>query len=150
MEKEKMVGFQLRETGNIVNRFIEVNKKMDGGEKDDITKVQGWILGHLCENEENDIFQKDIEKIFNISRSTATEILKLLEKKGYIQRVAVPYDARLKKIIVTEKAKKKHQRIVNNIHRTEEKICKGISKEELEVFFAVLEKIKDNCYLTAK
>ena len=64
---------------------------------DELTAMHGWILGYLCRNEHKDIFQKDIEAEFKICRSTVTNILKLMEKKGYIKRESVPYDARLKK-----------------------------------------------------
>ncbi len=37
-------------------------------------------------NEGKEIFQKDIEAEFNIRRSTATGILKLMEKNGFINR----------------------------------------------------------------
>ena len=69
---------------------------------DELTAMHGWILGYLCRNEDKDIFQKDIEAEFKICRSTVTNILKLMEKKGYIRRESVPYDARLKKLVLTD------------------------------------------------
>ena len=33
------------------------------------------------------VFQRDIEREFSITRSTVTNILQLMERKGYIQRV---------------------------------------------------------------
>ena len=68
---------------------------------DELTAMHGWILGYLCRNEDKDIFQKDIEAEFKICRSTVTNILKLMEKKGYIRRESVPYDARLKEDLDT-------------------------------------------------
>ena len=53
---------------------------------------------------EVDLRQKDFEQQFNIRRSTASNILALIEKNGLIQRESVPYDARLKKIVLTDKA----------------------------------------------
>ena len=47
-----------------------------------------------------DTFQKDIESEFSINRSTTSEMLKLMCKKGMIQRVPVAHDARLKKISI--------------------------------------------------
>ena len=64
--------------------------------------MNGWIMRYLYENRKKDIFQKDIEKFFSIGRSTVTNIIQILEKKGYVRRESVEYDARLKKVILTE------------------------------------------------
>ncbi len=52
----------------------------------------------------NDIFQKDIEEEFGLRPPTATALLKELEQRGLIRKEPVPYDARRKKIVVTEEA----------------------------------------------
>ena len=54
-------------------------------------------------NRDRDIFQKDVETEFSIGRSTVTNILKLMEKKGYIRREAVPQDGRLKRLVLLDK-----------------------------------------------
>ena len=46
----------------------------------------------------------DVEAAFNLSRSTTTNILQLMEKNGIIRREGVDYDARLKRLVPTEKA----------------------------------------------
>ena len=51
-----------------------------------------------------DVYQKDVEQEFRIRRSTATVMLQSLEQKGYLVRVASTEDARLKRILLTEKA----------------------------------------------
>ena len=63
-----------------------------------------WIIGFVEEREYIglDTFPKDIEKEFSINRSTTSEMLKLMCKNGMITREEVDYDARLKKIVLTE------------------------------------------------
>lgn len=39
------------------------------------------------------MFQKDIEEAFNITRSSVTGVVKLMEQKGYIRRESVAGDA---------------------------------------------------------
>ena len=56
------------------------------------------------EGKEKDIFQKDLEKEFDLKRSSVSLLLNNMEKSDLIQRVPVAEDARLKKIILTEKA----------------------------------------------
>ena len=69
-----------------------------------LTNMQSLVLHFIAfQTLERDIYQKDVEKAFQIRRSTATGILQCLEKEGYIYRETVERDARLKKIIPTEK-----------------------------------------------
>jgi len=97
------IGFQLKFINNLIRRRMDVRFSEQGlGE---LSGMQGPMVGYIYDNcKKQDIFQKDIEKVFNIRRSTATVMLQNLELKGFITRQAVEHDARLKKIMVTEKA----------------------------------------------
>lgn len=77
-------------------------------------------------------------------RSTATVILQLMEKNGMIRREKVDYDARLKKIVLTDKALDLHKQIDREIKLFEKQICEGITQEEMQAFWNVTEKIKQN------
>jgi len=71
-------------------------------------------------------------------------MLKLMETNGLITKEPVPYDARLKKIVLTDKAIEIHNQIEQNINNLEESISRGITPEETEIFYKVLDKIKAN------
>ena len=58
--------------------------------------ANGYIISYLCENKDKNIFQRDIEREFDLSRSTVSTILKQLESEGLIERKSVIIDARLK------------------------------------------------------
>ena len=58
------------------------------------------------EGQKHSIYQKDIEKEFGLRPSTATEVLKALEKKELICRVSEKQDARLKRIELRPRPKK--------------------------------------------
>ena len=77
-------------------------------------------------------------------RSTVTGVLQSMERNGYIIREKVPYDARLKKIILTEKAINLYNHVMQEIEKFEKRITKNVSEEELEVFIQVLNKFKKN------
>ena len=112
---------------------------------DRVTVMHGWIIGYLYANEHRDIYQKDLESEFCISRSTVTNILKLMEKKGYIERISVEKDARLKKIILTDKARKIQRQNYIDIHNmVETQLKKGISEEDMEKFIQIIRKMKEN------
>ena len=67
-----------------------------------------------------------------------------MEKNGFITRESVDSDARLKKIVLTDKAVRVHNLISDNIKRREERLRRGVSEEELATFFAVMQKFKEN------
>ena len=116
-----------------------------GDLQDDLTNMQKHILHYiLFETMHRDLFQKDVEKEYNIRRSTATETLQLLERKGYIYRERVESDARLKRIVPTDKAARVRRHLLDTIRRMEEQIKEGISENDMAVFLRVLKQISEN------
>ena len=65
-----------------------------------------------------------------------------MEKNGYITRISVESDARLKKIVLTDKAVQLHNFIIKDIEIREKKMRAGLSDVELETFFRVIEKLR--------
>lgn len=104
---------------------------------------QGRTL-HFLLAQTDDIFQKDIEEEYSIRPSTATELLKQMEKNGLITREVVPTDNRLKKIVVTEKAMVYQNQVVHDLTALEQELIKGIPEEKMKVFFEVVEKMMGN------
>ena len=137
-----MVGFEIKTVHNLLNRDFE--KLLNNEKMKNITGVQKWVIGYLSEHEGEDVFQRDLEDEFSIRRSTATGILQLMEKNDLIVRVPVSYDARLKKLVLTQKALDIQYEINREIQAHDKKVRNGISEEELEVFFKVMNKIKRN------
>lgn len=137
----KNVGQSLRCLQRLIHQKVEVLKVES---KDDLTLVQAHTLRYLDEHKEEDVFQRDIEKILNVRRSTCTEILNVLERDGYIERHSVNSDKRLKKLVLTAKTKELHLTISKNVERLEALLKKDINEEELEIFFKVIDKMKQN------
>ena len=108
------------------------------------TGMHGYLLRYLYENQERDVFQRDIEKAFSISRSSVTVTLQLMEKNGLIRRESVAQDARLKRIVLTQKARDLHRQIEADILAFESNLSRGISEEEQEVFLRVAKKMQEN------
>lgn len=142
MKPENDIGLQIRMLSNLIRRDVEKSRGSLG--IDSLQGVHGWAIAYFYKNRSRDIFQKDFENEFSIRRSTASNILKLMEKNGFITRESVDSDARLKKIVLTEKAIRVHNLITENINRREERLRRGVSSEELAVFFTVMQKFKEN------
>ena len=136
-----------KHAGKWINRVSHQLKRqmLWPDEPGDLTILQKSILHFiLFETMQRDLYQKDLEKEFKVRRSTASENLRLLEKKGYLYRECAKEDARLKKIIPTEKAVCLRGQLLKSIERTEERIRQGIPEEDLRVFFRVLKQVSAN------
>lgn len=138
--KKRNIGFEIKTTSNLIRRKIE----NEISEDENMTGNQGYILGFLYHQKDRDIFQKDIEQEFSIRRSTATGILNVMEKNNLIKRVSSKEDARLKKIILTKKGLKMHQQSYNKMQLIEKNLKNKLTEKEIEEFFHILDKIKDN------
>ena len=71
-------------------------------------------------------------------------ILQLMEKNGYIERVPVEYDARLKKIVVLPKGLEASAAVDADIRYVESKLQDGLTEEELEIFRRAAKKMLRN------
>ena len=98
----------------------------------ELTPMQAWVIGFLYDRQDMDIYQKDVEEEFNVSRATASNLLQLMEKKGLILRKSVEHDGRLKKIILTEKAIGFHKIAMEDMRMIEELLVQGMSEEEIK------------------
>ena len=142
MQHEKNIGFNVRRLSNYIRRDIE-KSSMSG--KITLPKgVNGWAIHYFYDNRENQIFQRDFEERFSIRRSTASNILKAMEQNGFIQRVSVQNDARLKQIILTDKAIKIHEEIMRDIERREALLRKGFTEAEIEQFLSMIDRLIEN------
>ena len=83
--------------------FRNLSSRVRAEGLDEVTLMHGWVMRYLYENRDRVICQKDIEHTFDIRRSTVTNIIQLMEKKGYVERRSVPGDARLKCVSLTAK-----------------------------------------------
>lgn len=142
-EKEKRVAPEIRRLDHMMARNMEAHAREN--KVDEVTMMHGWIIRYLSEQgDEIEVFQKDVEKRFGIGRSTVTNIIQLMEKKGYLKREAVERDARLKKLVLTEKGRNHHIQMEHLIDQLSVETAEGITDEELDIFFRVLHKLEDN------
>lgn len=104
-----------------------------------LTSMQRNVLGFiLVSTMHREIYQKDLEEEFHIRKSTATGILQLMEKNGFIVRESVKTDARLKRIVPTPKAEAYRGEVLANIRNLERMLAQNIPREDYEVCRRVL------------
>jgi DNA-binding MarR family transcriptional regulator len=142
MNNRPPVAILIKILANLIKRNLD-SAAAEGPLKN-LTGTQIEIIGYINHTKNTDIFQKDIETKYAIRRSTATGILQLMENKDLITREPVDYDARLKKIRLTEKALAISRQAQINGNQLERQLTEGISAEDLTVFRSVAWKMKAN------
>ena len=137
-----------RDFGRIMNLLKRQYTTQDKDSEEDqgCTHKQGIVIGfiHKQTKDGNDVFQKDIEKEFSMRRSTATGILQLMEKNGLILREALKDDARMKKIVLTDKANMFMNSIIQQSDEITKRALDGVTDEEKKVLKNILDKVIAN------
>ena len=139
---QKKIGLELRSLNHLIMRYMD--KTSHKKQIDAVTGTNGWIIGFLAENSDKDVYQKDLEEKFTITRSTASKVLNLMVKKGLVERHSVAHDARLKKLVLTEKAQKLSELMKEDAKKMESCLTNGFSERELEALTAFIQKMKAN------
>lgn len=102
------------------------------------------IIHYLMDHPDEEVYQKDLEKFFSISGATATNMIKGLEKSELVERIPNERDARLKRIVLTEKAIVREQRIRRLVMELEEGMIVGFTEEEISTYCKMTDRILQN------
>ena len=134
------IGIELRYLNNLIRRYVD--NKLHKKYIDSVTGTNGWIIGYIADH--GDVYQKDLETEFGITRSTASKVVSLMVQKGLIEHHSVPQDARLKKLVLTDKALEL-SKLMNQDHEAVEKtLKKGFTEEELVNLHSYIGRMKQN------
>ncbi len=143
MEKKKYrIAGEIHRLDNMITRVLTGKIKAAG--LDEVTLIHGWVLHYLYDHREQEIYQRDIERQFAIGRSAVTNILQLMEKKGLVSRESVAQDARLKRVVLTEKGIQSKEIVEATLNCVDEEILAGFSENEKTEFLAMLIKLRHN------
>ena len=140
-EGPQVIPAQLRRVDNLIFRKINQFARANGVEQ--ATPMHGWIIEYLYRHRDEQVFQRDIEREFSITRSTVTNILQLMERKGYIRRQSVPQDARLKQLVLTEEGVLFHEKTILSFHQTDDYVAGLLTEEENAQLLQLLNKLRE-------
>ena len=140
-ESPQVIPAQIRRVDNLIFRKINQFARENGVEQ--ATPMHGWIIGYLYRHRDTPVFQRDIEREFSITRSTVTNILQLMERKGYIERRSVPQDARLKQLVLTEEGIRFHENTIRSFHQTDDYVAGLLTEKENTELLRLLNKLRD-------
>jgi DNA-binding MarR family transcriptional regulator len=141
---KERVGWKIKNISKSIRRNVANSELFRGNP--DLTNVIGWTIGFICKRncEGVETYQKDIEREFKISRSTATELLQNMEQHGYLYREVSSVDNRLKRIVLTDKSIELQKNVFNTLDGVDNKMLNGFTEEEKDVLFSYLARIQKN------
>ena len=119
----------------------------------DLTGVQLGVLKELERLEAAgaaEVNQRDLENASHVTHPTMTEILKRLERKGFIRSCQSSHDRRHKCIFSTEKARQLQQEMSYMDSAILVQLSRGLSQQQLEALGEILDVMLDNAFQTCK
>ncbi len=106
----------------------------------DLTPAQASILIYL-ESVDHPVNQRELEYYFKLSNPTVTGLMKRMESKGFIDRVANPEDGRSKYIQLTPKALEVSNSVRTNLRALEHTMMQDLSPEEEDIFYELMMRV---------
>ena len=146
MEQQDDLGKYVMTLSHQLRRRIDAGMASIG-----ITGMQARVLHFILkEMEGKEVFQRDIEMEFNLRRPSATGILHLMEQNGLILRESVAHDARLKKLVPTEKAVCVSEQVDRQLAEIEKDLCQGLKRDDKILFRGLCLQMEENLAVTEK
>ncbi len=108
----------------------------------DITPEQFVVIEVLMHRD--GLYQRQLSEITLKDRPNITRIINILEKNGYVNRVADKNKRKVFKIYLTDKAKNLFPALAQVVKEYRKTMTEGIDKNDLETCMSVLNKVLDN------
>ncbi len=105
-----------------------------------LTPAQASIIIYL-QTADHSVNQRELEHYFKLSNPTVTGLMKRMEAKDFIERVANPEDGRSKYIRLTPKALEVCSSVSQNMQTLEREMMQDLSPEEAELFHDLLMRV---------
>lgn len=139
--EQRILSIEIRAVSKAVDRYLGESMPLSAKET---TGGNAHIIMFLARNRDREIYQHTIEQKFCITRSTASRVLALMEKKGLIARESVAHDARCKRIVLTDKADAIVADLKANGERVERLLVDGFTQTEQDALHDYVERMRAN------
>lgn len=106
--------------------------------------IEQWVILQRVDLEGKDASQADIAKSNFRNRATTSRVISGLCKKGYLKKSRFRDDQKRYKLIVTEDGAALMQKVLPLIQDLRKVSAQGISEEEFETFYKVLDQLWEN------
>lgn len=131
--------FQIDKTSKVAKRY---SQQLFDQKKWGLT-VDQWVLLKIIE-QHRPVSQKELSGLSMRDTASITRTLDLLEKKGFVERQAVPNNRRQYNIELTEQGQAFIDKHMDLVRETREQSLEGFSKKEIDMLSELLLRIQNN------
>lgn len=142
MQEIHDLGKMIGHTSILFRRHLD--QAISGAVGDETGLISGrnfWILRYLEDHRDEDVFQRDLENVFKIRRSTVSKTVELMEQKHLLERVSVDGDARKKKLRLTPDADAVLSDVKKEVEALEARVKASFHEEEYETLMQLLRQL---------
>lgn len=134
MRREETVDYNIKAAWHAIARMYNHEAVKQG-----ITMSVGFVLLNI--NSEEGTPATKIAPLMGLEARSLTRLLKNMEEKGLIERIADKNDKRLVRVYLTKEGKKKKEKARETVLRFNNVVREHIPKEKLNSFFEVIQDI---------
>lgn len=134
----------MKKIGKLIHTVdVKLKRRIDRlADSYDLTTVQFIVMEWIyLLSKKQDVFQKDLEAVLDVRRSTISNVLGILEQKGYILRESFPTDARVKKLRLTEAGEVIYLEFEAYLLQKEAEDFQIFSPKEMKILVSLLERL---------
>jgi len=109
-----------------------------------ITRAQWWVLFNLGRKAGTPMNQNELAQMLEMGSASTGELLRRLEKSGFIRRHAVPGDRRSKHVLIAERGLEVLRNMRHVARSSNDTVMAGISDQEQVLLNDLLSRMKVN------
>lgn len=135
---------EFKKVGHLIHLLVEREAKKRGFEF--FAGPQGQVLVFLSHREKEGkvTLIRDVEQELHISKSVTSNLIKRMEKNGFIYLDPSPTDKRAKFVCLTDSVKANLKDMKLFFEEVDQSLVAGVSEEELTIFFKVMQQFYEN------
>ncbi len=139
------MGHTIADFRNLLNQIEQISETIAKEyDVEHLAGPQGWALSFIAERSDIETFVKDIETELKISKSVASNLVKRMERNGFIQVLPSQFDKRYKRLVLTEKGQSKICHLKAFHDEMHHSLLGGIQKEDFDLVKQVANQLKEN------
>lgn len=139
MNDKLAYGRLIKKINDAIERYANNSLRESG-----LTMVQVRVLLSLNQMDEKTCSFKELEQIMGVAQSTCAGIINRLALKQFVDCFVDANDKRMKLVQITSKGEQCCADTMQNIKAMEERIARGLSAEEQELFHSLLLRVYEN------
>lgn len=136
------VAIDIKVLNNLILRDLEQRSRLRAG--DVISGVNGMIMGYILTHSDREVYQRELEDEFGLTRSTISKVVNLMERKGLIERVPAEHDARQRLLRLTESARELAGKIQQESAMVSTRLLKDFEESEIDALTGYIGRMTQN------